>query len=562
MTLQPRISLKDKKYDSCIFLAILLVLSLFMTCWPGPLPTYAGHDYYFNFMRFETLMSALKEGNYPYYIDYNILDGYGYFVKAFYPDLTLVPFAFIGLYTEAGFAYSFMIFTMTFLCGWFMYLAVKSIFRNRIAAAFSSILYTFSVYHFFDWYNRGALGEAISFTFLPVIFLGLYHIIAGNYKKWYLLTIGYSLLIYTHLLSSFLTLLVMVICLLLCGKKMIKQPVRIAYLLVATLVTIPVVASYIFPMMEQMMANSYHYSLQENITGQTKQNLVQIGWGFLSGLLYPKDENLTGTGPLLILLLLLRFFLIRKKPEYIRIADFCLAMGIICLLALSSLIPWGRLPFGFVQFPWRLYEFVVFFFAIAGAYYLFVLLKSRKQLIIASAVIVSFTIISIVIADHNYKNRQLALKDYEPQWLTGIPSVENDYYQGGFEYLPQKVSSFRYIHQRGKDSVSTQQDHTRLHNFVNKNGHISVDLSIISPDILELPLIYYKGYIATLQIVKYDIPIKESDNGLIQVEVIQSSTLQVYYNGTIVQRISWYVSLLSMVLLAIYVLYKRRKDAN
>ena len=118
------------------------------------------------------------------------------------------------------------------------------------------------------------------------------------------------------------------------------------------------------------------------------------------------------------------------------------------------------------------------------------------------------------------------------------------------------------MHQRGKDSIRTRQSDTRLHNLTNESGHLSVDVSVISPDTLELPLTYYKGYKATLDILKYDIPVEESDNGLVQVKVAQSANLKVYYHGTIMQKISWYVSLLSIVLLAIFVLYKRRKDAN
>ncbi len=171
------------KYDFRIFLVLLFSLSLFMICWFGPLSVYAGHDYYFNIGRFEMLIQTIKAGNYPIYIDYNTLEGYGYFTKGFYPDLVLFPFALLAILTGAGIAYNLMIFTMTFLCGLFMYNAVKVVFGNSFVSAISAILYTFSAYHLFDWYNRAALGESISFTFLPLVFLGLYHIIKGDYKK-------------------------------------------------------------------------------------------------------------------------------------------------------------------------------------------------------------------------------------------------------------------------------------------------------------------------------------------------------------------------------------------
>lgn len=84
---------------------------------------YGGHDYFFNLQRFRTLMGALQSGNYPIYLDYQVMEGYGYFTKAFYPDLMLLPFAALAILTSIPFAYDVMIFTYTFLCGLFMYQA-------------------------------------------------------------------------------------------------------------------------------------------------------------------------------------------------------------------------------------------------------------------------------------------------------------------------------------------------------------------------------------------------------------------------------------------------------
>ncbi|MDR2954600.1 MAG: hypothetical protein LBV43_05925, partial [Prevotella sp.] len=80
-----------------LFLLIVAFLSLFMVCWFGPVSEYSGHDYYFNIGRMEVLMQAIRDGHYPIYMDYNALEGYGYFTKGFYPDFIILPFALIGL---------------------------------------------------------------------------------------------------------------------------------------------------------------------------------------------------------------------------------------------------------------------------------------------------------------------------------------------------------------------------------------------------------------------------------------------------------------------------------
>ena len=550
----------DSKYSFWIFLSLLFALSLFMVCWFGPVLAYAGHDYFFNIGRFNVLIDALKSGNYPIYLDYNALEGYGYFTKGFYPDLIILPFAALGILTGTIAAYNVMIFTMTFLCGLLTYIAVNTVFRNTFVASVSAILYTFSAYHLFDWYNRAALGESLSFTFLPVIFLGLYHIIKGDYRKWYLLTIGYSLLIYTHLLSSFLTFITLALIVIICYKPLIKEPKRIGYLALAAIITLPIVSSYILTLLEQMTSNTFYYSTKENITGQTKLGLQDLGWGFLSGILYPKTENMAGTGPLLFLLVLLRLF-VKEKNSSVKVADFCLLTGIILLVIASAVFPWGRLPLGFIQFPWRLYEFIIFFFAIGGAYYLSVIVRNRKQQIVAGSVIVLFTLITFIVNNNNYKYWQSLAISEAPHWFTGVASVDNEYYLGGLEYLPVNVPSHHYIHERG-DIVISKNEETVISNFTRKEGVTSFDIDIKNPSKLELPLVYYKGYEASYLDKKNGMPVTESENGLVQIEAGKSGQIEVVYRWTATQQYSWYISILSTIGLIIYIFVSNRKRSD
>ena len=556
MISQSPITANAKKYDKPLFLAVLAALSLFMVCWYAPVSDYGGHDYFFNLQRFRTLMDALQSGNYPVYLDYQVMEGYGYFTKAFYPDLMLLPFAALAILTGIPFAYDTMIFTYTFLCGLFMYQAVHTVFKNEKMAYLSAILYTFSAYHLFDWYNRGALGEAISFTFLPIVFLGLYEIAKGYYRRWYVLTIGYSLLVYTHLLSSFLTFITLVIVLLFHIRHLIKEPKRILFLLLAAGVTIPIVASYIFPMLEQMASNTFNYSSAVNITGQTKLSLQQIGLGMLSGLFYPEGENIAGTGILLIVLIVMRLFVKEKSPG-LKMADCCALIGVIYIIVMSFIFPWGRLPLGFIQFPWRLYEFVVFFFSIAGAYYLISIIKTRKQYIAASVGVLVLTLATIVVGNNNYVRWQTkALKDI-PELFTGIPSVDNEYYLGGREYMPAKVPTYRMFNER-KDSITSSRSGIYTANMERKNGITSFDVTTSEPVTLELPLIYYKGYKAFVG--ENEVLLEESARGLIQISTDKSGKAEVFYRGTIIQKVSWYVSLISTILLCLFIFRYRKRE--
>lgn len=548
-----------KRIEFWIFFTILTLLSLFMILWCGPFSEYSGHDFYFHLRRFEVLIKALIEGNYPIYLDYETLEGYGYFTKAFYPDLVLLPFAFLGIFTGSMFAYYSMIFTFTFLCGLFMYYAINTIFKKPFVASVSSIIYTFSAYHILDWYHRAALAEAISFTFLPLIFLGMYYIIVGNYKKWYVLTIAYSLLIYTHLLSSVVTFMIIVIFLLICSKSLIKEPKRIFYLMLAATVTLFIVACYLFPMLEQMASNTFYYSINEDVTEVRRQRPAQIVWGMVSGIIY-KDKwdmrNAPGIGLLPLLFLPMRLF-IRQKTRHLKIADLCLVIGLFLFFMITDFFPWSLLPFSFIQFPWRLYEFVVFFLSIAGAYYLATVVKSYKYRVLAGTVILIITLIVINGVNNNYKHVQTLTKNHV-SWheFSKTPHLENQYHLGMFEYLPVKVSSLKFIRMRG-NIVEASNEETEVSSFLKKDGYISFDVIINKKDVLELPFVYYKGYKATLD--ENNLPVSESPNGLVQIEVSESGLVEVCYEGTMIQRISWLISIISFIGLCIYIVIEKKK---
>ncbi len=549
------INIKDNKRNYRIFLIVLFLLSLFMVCFTGPLTDYVGHDYLFHLRRFNVLADALREGVYPIYLDYENLDGYGYFTKAFYPDLILLPFALLSLLTGTVFAYNVMIFVLTFLCGFFTYKLAEAVFKNTFAAAISALLYTFSAYHLYDWYLRSALGEALSFTFLPLIFLGLYHILHGDKSKWYILVIGYTLMIYTHLLSSVMTFIVLIMILLISYKAFIKEPKRIAYILLAGVVTLFLTASYILPMGEQMLSNTFYYSTEPNITGQTKLGLNKICWGFLSGFIYPENTTKIGVGLLLIVGICLRLF-IRKKTPYLKVADVCVILGLLLILMMSVFFPWGRLPLGFIQFPSRFYLFVSLFFAMAGGYYLALLLKTKKQYIIAGSLIVLLTLVVIVRNNDYYMTKQTAAGLYKSELVSEIPSVDNGYNLGGLEYIPVKVPSYRYIHQRG-DSVKTLSGEVAVSNLKRNGRVLSFDISSAEMTELELPLLYYKGYRAVLN--DKTVSLSESPAGLIQISPQETGNIQVYYAGTTMQKISWYVTLLSALAFCIYIFVSRKK---
>ena len=541
------------KFHFWIFLLVLLLLTAIMMLAYSPL--HPGHDFHFHLRRLQALIQAIDNGTFPYYIDYSAIDGYGYLSKAFYCDIILIPFAIVGLFSNSIVAYQVMIATMTILCGIFTYWTVNTIYSSKYAATIAAILYTFSYYRLLDVYHRSALGEALSFTFVPIVMLGLYYIIKADYRKWYILAIGFSLMVFTHVISTVLMAVTVFIILCVYYKPLIKEPKRLLYLGIAAVSTVFITAYYLFPMIEQMLSDTYYYQARQimGLAENSKMSFHWMIWGMFSGVIQPVQIFVPGTGLLLTCVIALRVF-VTGKSDKLRSADIGVIIGLVFILASTVLFPWGIYPFkllNFIQLPWRLYEFSSFFFAVSGAYYLSVLVKTNLGAFAAMSMLIVATIL-VIGSDGRAYNETRRFRE-----IIETPTVENDFHLGGFEYVPHKVPSIKALENRGH-IVETNNSDTQVFSANDSAKDVyklKMNVEISSPDVLVLPLIYYKGYTAINhgQEDKYPLIVSESNRGLAQIEIRNSGLVEVYYEGTIIQKISFYITIVSILSLIGYI---------
>jgi len=556
----------NKKLQFWLFFGVLVLLSLHMVNQYTLLCKIYGHDYYFHYARFNALIEALRSGTFPVYIDSTSIDGYGYLTKYFYSDFILIPFALIAIYTDVITAFQVLIFTTTVLCGVFTYITVNKISGSSFAATVSAILYTFCLYRLVDVYHRFALGEAISFTFIPIVFWGLYHIIKGDYKKWYIIAIGFSLLIFTHVLSTFLTFATMLLILAINYKSLKEDPKRMDYLVLAGCVTILVTAYYLFPMIEQMLSNSFYYKTNETIYPRyNRLENDQLISGLFGGFVYPKALFMPAIGALLSFGIFIRIF-VYKKSAAIRYADIGLIIGLFYIFVSSIYFPWEKFPFyefSFIQFPWRLFEFTSYFFAVAIGIYISSIIKTPYRVIGIIFITITMTI-AMLYSDSKFYEEIVCRNTFNKIEKSKAINTSNTsnrfniyiYYQmGNLEYIPAKVPAPDYVYYRG-DSVIAKQAATVINNLRKEKGITTLSVQTDKPDKLELPLFYYKGYAAYLN--DKEIPVNESDNGLVEIPVSEPGDIKVYYAGTPVQKGSWYITLISILAFAFYIFYSRR----
>lgn len=476
-------------------------------------------DINFHMHRILAIADNIRIGKYvPVYFNY--LNGFGYANGLFYPDLFLfIPafLCFLGLDIILSLKVFVLIINFVSICT--MYLCVYRITKEKKCAYVSMFLYAISSYRLIDFVARGALGEMISFAFLPLVVLGLYEIFFGDYKKGYFLTIGLSCLCFSHVISFYIMVFFTVLFILL-NIKCLSDRKRLKSLFGFIFLSMLITVHFWLPMLEQLFYDKFNIGINSRIF----DNIVPIYLVFFDLPVYSLSEYYpTGIGLVYYVGLLKFKDLFFKDRFYFTIILF----GIISFLFSSFKIIWRvdllYKVFSVIQFPWRFYMFSSLFFIIGFTFYL-------KKIGFNRFFKICF-IYLIVIYISNVCMYSFNLYLDKP--------IENEIMMG--EYLP---NGFRYnlINDYSNKAIK----------YVRNNNVLNVSV-VKSVDSIEVPLIYYKGYVACGDEC-YEV--FKTDNGLVGVKNDKKITeFNVWYEGTKVYHITKYFSFLGLLIL----IYKIRK---
>lgn len=495
-------------------------------------------------------------------------NGFGYSWNIFYSPLTaFLPLIFRSITSSYIVILKMFMFCLMLFSGIFMNKLVLQISESRKASLLSAIIYMLAPYHLTDMYSRIAIAELASFTFLPIVFMGLHDIFEKQTNKSYYLSIGMSGLILTH---NVITLYAVIFCFFYCIGKIVdlwiynkvKFPSGfyniIKKVAINILITVLLTSFYWLPLVEHYFATDYEVfktgrMYDTKIIEKEKLTLKQI-------LYEQRYDKLICIG-LPSIIGIFAFFIIRKNSKNKKIMQIFLLFGLISVIMSSQIFPFQYLPniFKMIQFPWRMMEFSNFFFAIVAGISIFEFCKNNlKKEIIFILILLIFIIFSVFI----YLNKTVTYTNYtitDKPFLTSFKVNENTKYShpgcASFEYLPTKAyKNYSYIITRTDNAILTRGK-ANIGKFTKNEEAGNVDIIMSSEDtVLELPYIYYLGYKITLteneecEVLEY----KESEKGFIEVNLpngLENAKLQVKYTGTILTKISYILSIVGIIVL-------------
>lgn len=518
---------------------LTFVIILFMLCMPlFQSNVSVADDYLFHYSRIQSITDSLKEGIFPVKVHYPMANTCGYGTGLFYPNFFLYIPAIINLFIS-NIALSYKLFLVIILTILFFisYFSIKTVTKNSKTALLSTVLIMCSNGLMLNLYDRTALGELLGFLFITPVICGLYNYVHDNFDKPYILAIGFLGVANAHLITTLICIIFAILYFLINIKSSIKKPKKFLKLVLTATVVILLSASFWLPMLEQLSCQVFKLSTPWTNIKDDAYNLIDLfGTGkFSIGIV------ITLCIPLLI------YGLFDKKIENDKKIFAFFTTFFMFLMVFS---PFWKLTNDFsniIQFKWRLLGITTILSCISIP--IFINHYSKNLNFKFNYLFALIAILSVALTMvHMYdvvKNHDAYKNEYIETIIYTIPESIG----GGQEYLPVETdydflleNSYIASTDTGAKTAVDKEDFKATF-FVEKAFNASW---------IEVPFIYYSGYVSnitTLEGVVTPLEIQKSEHGLLKIIIPEGTygTINVWYDGTPIQRFSYSISTLTLL---------------
>lgn len=159
------------------------------------------HEKFYTYIRADQVAKELDAGHFPQTFP-DAVYGAGFAFPRFYPPVSLWLSAGLALaFDDAIFGTNIAFFLSVLASGLAMYFMVAMLARDRWLALGASLIYVSVPYRFVDVFVRGALAEAWTFVWYPIILAGLWRALTRRTLPWYL-PAAVAALVLTHNITA------------------------------------------------------------------------------------------------------------------------------------------------------------------------------------------------------------------------------------------------------------------------------------------------------------------------------------------------------------------------
>lgn len=477
-----------------------------------------GDDVYYQFQRIQGISKSLKEGLLPSISTINFGE-IGYAVNIFYPWITLLPFGIVSLFNGNPISAFYMALFIYFLASLLIsHYSMYEFSGSHLQALIFTLIYNFSTYRLIDLLSRAALAEYIATIFLPLCFLGFYETFFRNYHKWYLFALGFGAIILTHVLTTFMTMLIFIVFLLFNFMKIKPFKEHTTALIKAVVTTILITSIYTGPFILEELFQKFPKPDPQILKGLELTKFLKVT--MQSNASRFVEGNLYNPGLIVLVILIVgaiyfvKFNSLNKKIYL---------MGLALFLISTNLFPWNVLqntPISVIQYPYRLLIFATLFAAVSGSLMITELVHQR-DIKIQWGVAVLCGILMMVIWFGSFKSATNHTMISDPHGVIDTAMIDEDRIPDSYlnQYVPKETLNYlssvtehqMYINDKVVKAVPRDNRDTAVLK-INK---------LQKGDDINLPIIRYR--LTRVSVNGRPVPFWTSTRGTIEFKVKQSS---------------------------------------
>lgn len=541
----------------------------------------------FHFSRLEELYVDFRSGSAAFIASHTFNStGVGTFL--FYPSILLYPWVILRLVFSPVTAFYVWYGLMLFITMWIAYYSMWLFNKDRIRAVLFGILYSIFPYHVHLGVVHTVIGEFLAYTFIPLFFVGLYYCLT-NREKWYLLGIGWSLILYSHVISAYLTLLCSIIISIIYMILDLKSVRKIIINLSKNSILVLLLASFILVPFVTDFINSGIRSPNSDIFGflDSFQNIFGLS-------ITNTATSNKSVGIFAIFTAVVGCYFVRKSKAKEKVAY---GIGVFFLLCTSTIVPWGLFNntilgkvLGVIQFPYRLNTYVGFFLMVTFSLILSKILHSinnRRAKVLFFSGMILFLVVSyygsladVFVQIHTLQGNTLK-KNAEPTKI--IPNdavIKNANYNNIFDYSILYGETDYYpkvAFDNLKDNNISAEVNPKINSILSHKTIVNGKEKVMSPKVaanyieynvktnkkenIDIPVLAYKRTKVMLNGKNIDYTI--SSRGTVMVNGNKGNNkISVSYQPSKLLYIGMVVSVITWMSLFIGLIFSGRKNVN
>lgn len=557
---------RDWKRYSGVMIAVATALMLTLPYLTGYQQN--GDDLDFHLARIRGIAGALSSGQLPVRLNTDFAWGYGFSSSMMYPELFMyIPAILYLLGVSLIASYKFLVLCMNIATACVGLYSFRRLLRSDSLGLVVTLLYLTNPYRLENIFHRAALGEMLAQIFLPLLLYGIYELIFGNAKRWWVSVLAATGILQSHILSVEMSLIFVVGSLIAGAAYIVRNgwKDRLIGMVKTAVFAIVINLWFIVPFLDHFGDDNLIQTDVRNLqeTSVDLYTLFRVNMklqGAYESAGVTREEFISiGVVVLIGSLIYIYYAFVRKTIDVRikKIGTVCLCIGGLCCYMSIRAFPWGLIQnmfpmlykvLGTIQFSWRFLAYASLFLSVTTGIAIMELIRDKRKetvaVLVGLAVFMTFSCMDQYASKEIFVSSRSEVKSRQGTW---------------FDYYAADVNAEEILEQG--DTIKTDSD-IEISGYERNGVELFFDYCGVTDECtLRLPIYDYGMYDIYLNGEKVDAAPAENHQLTLKVtEDEPEGHIEVRYHEPVLYKVSDLTSIAGGIVLMGMWVRKRRRE--